>query len=65
MAAKRPQSVTIDTQAITHLLDYCQAEQISRLLLVADGNTFAVLGRAVEAGLQSGGLRPDFGRVHE
>ena len=56
MAQTRPQSVTIDTQATTNLLDHCRTHHLSKLLLVADQNTYGVLGQAVEANLKEQGI---------
>jgi glycerol-1-phosphate dehydrogenase [NAD(P)+] len=55
MAALRPKVVTIDAQAIQHLVDFCKKEQITRLLMVADGNTYAAQGKAVEEALRGMG----------
>lgn len=55
MANQRPEAVTIDNQAITHLIDYCQRHEVTKLALVADQNTYRVLGRAVEAALKEQG----------
>ncbi len=56
MASMRPQPVTIDTHAIDHLIDYCKERTITQLVLVADQNTYRVLGQAVEARLRAEGL---------
>jgi len=52
----RPQAVTIDGDAITHLLEFCQATQRTNFLLVADRNTYAVQGEAVETALRQQGF---------
>ncbi|CAN5745547.1 hypothetical protein BH10CHL1_BH10CHL1_02220 [soil metagenome] len=52
MTQNRPQMVTIDADAITHLLEFCQINQLTKFCLVADQNTYAVLGEAVEGALR-------------
>lgn len=52
----RPQIVTIDGDAIAHLLEFCQATQRTKLLLVADHNTYVVQGKAVESALRQQGF---------
>lgn len=52
----RPQAVTIDDNAIAHLLEFCQATQRTKFLLVADRNTYAVQGAAVAAALRQQGF---------
>ena len=56
MAQERPQIATIDTHAIANLIDYCHKQGIAKLVLVADQNTFGVLGRAVETRLKDQGF---------
>lgn len=56
MTRIRPDPVTIDTHATAHLLDYCQAHAITKLALVADQNTYRVLGQAVETRLREAGF---------
>lgn len=41
--------------AVLHLLKYCNAGNINNFLLVADQNTYPVLGRAVESALKNRG----------
>ena len=41
--------------AVEHLLEYCVQNQHERFLMVADRNTYAALGQAVETGLMSRG----------
>jgi glycerol-1-phosphate dehydrogenase [NAD(P)+] len=41
--------------AIQHLLTYCTEQHMQRFLLVADQNTYAVLGQAVEQAIQGRG----------
>jgi glycerol-1-phosphate dehydrogenase [NAD(P)+] len=55
MHGNRPKIVTIDDQAVHHLVDFCQQEQITRLLMVADANTYAAQGKAVEEALRGMG----------
>ena len=52
----RPEPVTIDDQAVTHLLQFCREQQRQRLFLVADRNTYAALGEAVESALRAQGF---------
>lgn len=52
----RPQIVTIDGDAIAHLLEFCQATQRTKFLLIADRNTYAVQGKAVESALRQQGF---------
>jgi glycerol-1-phosphate dehydrogenase [NAD(P)+] len=42
----------IGDHAVENLLQYCETRKLSRFLLVADRNTYAVLGRSVEIALQ-------------
>ena len=56
MDTQRPEIVTIDNQAISHLIDYCRRHGVAKLALIADHNTYGVLGQAVEAGLKAQGL---------
>lgn len=56
MAQARPQPVTIDTHATANLIDYCHGHAIFKLVLVADQNTYGVLGRAVETTLNKEGF---------
>ena len=46
--------------ALDKLVDYCQAQQLDRFLLVADDNTYRVLGQQAEASLKGQGwdVRP-------
>ena len=48
--------VTIDENALEALLQFCKARGLTDFLLVADGNTFPVLGERVQAALQGAGL---------
>jgi len=42
-------------RAVAHLVEYCEAQQFSQFLMVADQNTYAALGRAVEGALRDRG----------
>jgi len=48
--------VTIGENALESLLQFCQERGLTDFMLVADGNTFSVLGRQVQATLQGRGL---------
>jgi glycerol-1-phosphate dehydrogenase [NAD(P)+] len=39
--------------AVEHLIQYCETQNLNHFLLVADRNTYAALGQAVEAALQA------------
>ncbi|MCX6047982.1 MAG: hypothetical protein NT075_23015, partial [Chloroflexi bacterium] len=52
MTQNRPQMVTIDGDAIPHLIEFCQANHLAKFCLVADQNTYIVLGEAVEEALR-------------
>ena len=41
--------------AVAHLVNYCEAQHMKRFLLVADRNTFAALGQAVENAIKEHG----------
>ncbi len=56
MHAKRPMSVTIDDKAAEHLVEFCRREQYTKLLLVADRNTYAAQGAAVAEALRETGF---------
>ncbi len=53
MTPHRPQRVTIDPDAVGHLIEFCHANQLAHLFLVADRNTYAVLGERVAAALRA------------
>lgn len=53
MTQYRPRQVTIDADAVGHLLEFCRANQLTQLFLVADRNTYAVLGKRVAAALRA------------
>lgn len=52
----RPQAVTIDDRAVEHLVEFCRANNHTRLFMVADANTFAAQGRAVKEALLAAGF---------
>jgi glycerol-1-phosphate dehydrogenase [NAD(P)+] len=56
MSQQRPLTVTVDTQAITHLVDFCRTQGRTKLFLVADPNTYAAQGEAVAAALRAEGF---------
>lgn len=43
--------IYIGEQAVPHLLQYCEAQGLDHFLMVADANTYAALGKSVEAAL--------------
>ncbi|MEM7125091.1 MAG: sn-glycerol-1-phosphate dehydrogenase [Chloroflexota bacterium] len=43
----RPEALTIGTDAVGALIQYCQSKRYTRLLIVADRNTYAALGHRV------------------
>lgn len=56
MPLYRPAALTVDDQAVAHLLQFCQETDRRALLLVADANTYAVLGQEVETALRAQGF---------
>ncbi|MCS6826597.1 MAG: sn-glycerol-1-phosphate dehydrogenase [Caldilinea sp.] len=52
----RPKAVTIDDRAMDHLVEFCQANDLHKLFMVADRNTYTAQGEAVEAALRNAGL---------
>ena len=48
--------VTIGENALEAMLQFCKRRDLTNFLLVADGNTFPVLGERVQAALQGAGL---------
>jgi glycerol-1-phosphate dehydrogenase [NAD(P)+] len=54
--AYRPQAVTIDDRAVDHLVEFCRTNHLTRLFLVADKNTFAAQGKAVQEALLAAGF---------
>ncbi len=51
MQALRPRMVTIDDNVAQHLVEFCRRQQYTKLLLVADSNTYAAQGRMVAEAL--------------
>lgn len=49
--------VVIGTEVISRLVRFCADTGRQRLVVVADGNTWPVLGKAVEASLRAGGFQ--------
>lgn len=56
MQGLRPTRVTIDDRAVEHLVAFCKEEKISKLFMVADSNTYAAQGKAVEEALRGAGF---------
>jgi glycerol-1-phosphate dehydrogenase [NAD(P)+] len=52
----QPLPVYMEPDLISKLIAYCQANHLSRFLLVADQNTYPALGASVEAGLRAAEL---------
>jgi glycerol-1-phosphate dehydrogenase [NAD(P)+] len=52
----RPQAVTIDDRAVEHLVEFCQANGLTQLFMVADKHTYAAQGQAVESALRGAGF---------
>lgn len=52
----RPQAVTIDDRAVEHLVEFCQANDLTKLFMVADKHTYAAQGQAVESALRGAGF---------
>lgn len=50
-----PIPLYLEDDAVASLVQYCTAEGLSRFLLVADGNTYPILGQKVEAALKGRG----------
>jgi glycerol-1-phosphate dehydrogenase [NAD(P)+] len=55
METMRPNKVTVDENMLDHLVAFCREEQRTRLLLLADRNTWAVQGESVHAALAAAG----------
>ncbi len=53
MTQHRPQQVTIDANAMGHLIEFCHANQLMQFFLVADRNTYAAQGERVAAALRA------------
>ena len=56
MSQERPLAVTVDDQAIAHLLAFCREQGFTELFLVADPNTYAAQGAAVAEALRGEGF---------
>lgn len=56
MPGLRPKIVTSDDKAEEHLIAFCQENGYHRLLMVADRNTYAAQGEAVEKALRNAGF---------
>ena len=56
MPATRPMQVTIGPDAVPQLVEFCRKHQYTRLLMVADRNTYAAQGKAVEQALRDAGF---------
>ena len=56
MKGLRPKAVTIDDHAVANLVQFCQENQATKLLLVADANTYAAQGAAVAGALHDAGF---------
>ncbi len=52
----RPQVVTIDDQAVAHLVEFCREKGLDKLFLVADRNTYAAQGKAAADALVAAGF---------
>jgi glycerol-1-phosphate dehydrogenase [NAD(P)+] len=56
MPATRPMQVTIGSDAVPQLVEFCRKHQYTKLLMVADRNTYAAQGSAVEQALCGAGF---------
>jgi glycerol-1-phosphate dehydrogenase [NAD(P)+] len=56
MSQQRPLRVTVDDKAIDHLVQFCREQGRTKLFMVADPNTYAAQGQAVEAALLTAGF---------
>jgi glycerol-1-phosphate dehydrogenase [NAD(P)+] len=56
MSQDRPLVVTVDTQAVEHLVRFCIEQGHSKLFLVADPNTYKAQGEAVAEALKAQGF---------
>ena len=50
------QAVTVDDRATDHLVHFCREHNLTKLFMVADQNTYAAQGKAVEAALRGAGF---------
>lgn len=55
--------IYVGPEAQQQLVDYCRSNQLNRLLLVADDNTTAAAGQALEATLQANGFEVKTARL--
>lgn len=55
MSQARP-FVTVDTQAVEHLVRFCRDQGRTKLFLIADPNTYAAQGEAIAAALEAQGF---------
>ena len=55
MTANSPIQICIEDNVIARLVQYCADHQLDQFMLVADQNTYPVLGQAVEAALKNQG----------
>jgi glycerol-1-phosphate dehydrogenase [NAD(P)+] len=56
MSQDRPLAVTVDAQAVEHLVRFCREQGRSKLFLVADRNTYRAQGEAVAEALKAEGF---------
>ncbi len=56
MPATRPMQVTIGPDAVPQLVEFCRKHQYTKLLMVADRNTYAAQGKVVEQALRGAGF---------
>jgi glycerol-1-phosphate dehydrogenase [NAD(P)+] len=56
MSQDRPLVVTVDTQAVEHLVQFCREQGRTKLFLVGDPNTYAAQGEVVAAALMTAGF---------
>ena len=56
MSQDRPLVVTVDTQAVEHLVRFCNEQGHNKLFLVADPNTYKAQGEAVAEALKAQGF---------
>ena len=56
MPATYPMQVTIGPDAVAQLVEFCRKHQFTKLLMVADRNTYAAQGQVVERALRGAGF---------
>jgi len=56
MPATYPMQVTIGPDAVPQLVEFCRKHQYTKLLMVADRNTYAAQGKVVEQALRGAGF---------